>query len=170
MILSIDGIAQRAVERQSSAALGVETSLRTLTLGILRGQAKMTGLNVHNPKGFDSDHFLTLNTGNVQVTLGSLLKGTVVVPTLELDDVDIILENKNGNANYSAIQGNLKGQDSQDKNTQPGKKFVVNDLLIKNVTVHADLVALRRRSDPRQPQHPGDPPARTSAPTPTKVW
>jgi hypothetical protein len=139
VVLSIDGIAQRAVERQSSAALGVETSLRTLTLGILRGQVKLTGLKVKNPKGYTSDHFLTMDTGGLEVTLGSLLKDTVVVPTLELDNIDLILEKKDGNANYSEIQTNLAGQDSQDKNTQPGKKFIINDLLIKNVTVHADV-------------------------------
>jgi hypothetical protein len=113
-VLSIDGIARRGVEFAGSQALGVTTTLQSLTLGLFRGQ--------------------------VRVSLGSLMKDTVVVPQLELQHIDVNLEKKNGKANYAAILDNLKGQDKQDKDTQPGKKFIIQNLLIRDVTVHADVL------------------------------
>lgn len=140
--LSIDGIARRAVEYASTQTLGVETTLHSFKLRLLRGEVSMSDLKVDNPQGFNSASFLTLGLGQVQVAPTSLLKPTVVVPRLNLERIEMNLEKKGNQANYDVILKHLKSQDQQDKNAQPGKKFIINDLTIRNVTVHVDLLPL----------------------------
>ncbi len=142
--LYIDVIAKAAIERGSTIALGVTTTLNTASLKIFQGQLVMTGLNVANPPGYQTKHFLDLKNGDVAVSLGSLRSDIVEVPHLRLKDIDINLEKKDGKANYQTILDNLKG--SETKPAEPakseGKRFIVKEVSVKNVVVHLDALGL----------------------------
>lgn len=148
IVLYIDSIARRGVEYAATFALGVNTQLKSMHIGLLNGQVSLGGLNVANPldQGFTSDHFLTLNQGRVEVSLGSLMKDQVVVPELTLSGLDMNLEKKNGKANYQVILDNLSGgekakdQPKPEPSTKGGKKFIVNELTLSNIVIHADLL------------------------------
>jgi hypothetical protein len=141
-ILYADSIAKRAVERSTSQTLGVETSLASLSLAIAGGQAKLKAFEAENPTagGFKADHFLTIGDGEVVATLGSLLGDEVQIPKVELRKLDVILEKAGGKNNYDVILANMKKQDQQDANAQAGKKYVIKELLIRDVKVHADML------------------------------
>lgn len=141
-LLSIDGIAMRAVEKQATQTLGVDTSMTWLNLKIFRGEVRLHGLEVANPDGFTSKQFLKLDGGKLDVSMGSLMSDTVNVPSLELTDIEVYLEKKSDTANYEVIMANLHKQDKQDKNAQPGKKFIIQDLVIRNIKVHANIAPL----------------------------
>src|SRR5262245_51670383 len=87
----IDTIAKSAIERGSTHALKVDTKLSSASLKIFKGQLVMDKLNVSNPTGYKSNHFLNLNNGDVAVTLGSLTKDVVEVPYLHLTNIDMNL-------------------------------------------------------------------------------
>ena len=82
------------------------------------------------------------------MSLGSLNKPTVELPHLKLDTIDVRLEKKDGQTNYNTILENLKKVSGSGDETKPapkptegeGKKFVITDLSIRNVTVHVDLL------------------------------
>ena len=109
----IDRIAKAGVEQGGTYALGVKTTLDDISVAIFAGQCGMEGLKVANPEGFDSDRFLGLNTGQVAVSLGSLMEDTVVVPTLTLTGIDLYLEKKGDKGNYDVILENLKKFESK---------------------------------------------------------
>jgi hypothetical protein len=144
----INGAARRGVEAGGTYALGVNTSLDRLSIGLLSGKLSMGGLRVANPQGFKSDKFMSLGEGDVAVSLASLTKDTIVVPTFALDTIDVNLEKQGGKSNYQVILDNLQklsaGKPGENKPAPkqegPGKKLVINDLTIRNVTIHADLV------------------------------
>ena len=148
VIMSIDSIAKAAIVRGSTYALGVQTTLRSADVGILSGEFAMSGLTVANPEGFESDHFLQLDQGFLAVSLGSLLQDTVEVPTLALTGIDINLEKRGGKANYKIITDNLKrfesggtGKDGAQADAgKPGKRFVVHEIIIRDLHVTVDLV------------------------------
>lgn len=139
---SIDGIAKRQVESAATTTLGVDTSLDSLSLGILRGSVKLHNLEVRNPAGYTAEHFFEMKDGRLIVSLGTLMGDKVVAPTLELSDLTINLEKKGGKANYEVITDHLKKQDTQDPNAQAGKKFVIDDVTIRNIKVHAQMMPL----------------------------
>jgi uncharacterized protein involved in outer membrane biogenesis len=142
--LYADSIAKRAVERSTAQTLGVETELDGISLAILGGEAELKGFEAENPSGggFKADHFLTIKEGDVVVTLGSLLGEKVIVPKVELKGLDVILEKSGGQNNYDVILANMKKQDQQDPNAQAGKKYVINELVISDIKVHADMLPI----------------------------
>ncbi len=148
VFMSIDSIAKAAIERGSTYALGVQTTLASADIGILSGEFAMSGLDVANPEGFESDHFLRLDEGFLAVSLGSLRQDIVEVPTLALTGIDVNLEKRGGKANYKIITDNLKRFESADAGdgdgqadaVKPGKKFVVHEIIIRDVNVTVDLV------------------------------
>ncbi len=144
-IVFINQIARSGVQFAATRALGVQTTLGSLHIGILSGHVSMGNLAVANPANmqFTTPDFLALKSGSVDVSLGSLLGNTVVVPHLELDGLSINLEkNKDGQANYDVILAHMKSQEStsaQPASQKPGKKFVIKELVIKNLSVQAQM-------------------------------
>jgi hypothetical protein len=139
----IDSIAKSGIEKSATYALGVETTLDGASVGLLSGTFGMTGLNVSNAEGFRSDHFLTLDEGGLEVSLGSLRSDTIEVPKLELSGLDMVLEKKGGNANYKVIMENLKKLESGEKppaEEGTSKDFIIKEVVIKDVHVAYDLL------------------------------
>ncbi len=151
VLIYIDSIAKLAVERGGSAALGVSTTVESVNLSLLKGECGINSLTIANPSGYDSAHFMTLKTGKLDVAPATLLQDKIIVPDLELNGVDLSLEEKDGKANYEVIMDNLHSLQgsSQAQSQAPvsaggagSKKYIINKVVIKNVTVHADLLPL----------------------------
>ncbi len=148
VFVSLDAIARAAIERGSTYALGVPTTLGSANIGILSGEFTMKDLDVANPEGFDGDYFFQLDEGFVSVSLGSLRQDTVEVPTLALTGVRMNLQKKGPKANYTVITDNLKRLESGDtadedgERAEPGKSFVIHEIVIKDVRVTVDVLPI----------------------------
>ena len=145
----IDYLAKAGVEFGATYALGVDTTLGSADVGIFGGSCELKKLRVANPEGFGSDHFLAMNRGLVEVSLGSLTKQTVVVPRLELDGLDLILEKSEGRSNYKVILDNLSrsesgepAADAKQETKKEGKAFVIEEISITNTKVTVDLLPI----------------------------
>lgn len=138
----VDKLAKTGIEQGGTYAMGVETRLDGVRVGL--GSLSMSGLSVANPEGFKADHFLKLGDGSVEVTLGSLMSDKVEVPSLKLSDIELVLEKDKGKANYDVILENLAklsgGDEGPAADEGEGKKFVVNEIVIKNVKVKAEVI------------------------------
>jgi len=139
VLFYINSIAKAAVERGGTYALGVSTTLNSARVKPLGGTFGMRGLTVANPAGYDSKHFMTLGTGHVAVSLGTLMQDTVKLPHLNLSDIDMNLEKKDGKANYQTILDNLKKL-SPEKPDPNAKKFVIKNVAIRNIKVHVNMM------------------------------
>ena len=139
--IMVNKIVRKGIVAGTKYALGVNTTLDDAKISIVRGESSISGLTVSNPKGFMSNHFMTLGKGDVAVTLRSLLSDTVEVPTLSLDGIDINLEKREGKANYTVIMENLaKFEGSLPQ--QSGKKFIIRDLTLRNIKVTVDILPI----------------------------
>ena len=146
--ISIDKIAKAGIEKGTNYAMAVPTSLDSADVGILDGTFHMEGLQIDNPEGYDSSpFFFRLGSGGVAVSLGSLRSDVVELPTFELTDIDVHIDRKGTTSNVQQILDNLKRFESGETKPPetekgPGKKFVVKEIAIKNVQVHAHLLPL----------------------------
>ncbi len=146
----IDSIARRGIEVASTAALGVNTTLNKADVGILSGTFDMSGLNVSNPGGFQSPHFLALGDGGVAVSLGSLNRPTVELPYLKLSGIDVNLERRENKSNYQVILDHVKsletgGGGPTKPSGGPGvaeKKFIIREVKVTDINVHVDLLPI----------------------------
>lgn len=138
----VDRLARNGVEQGATYALGVPTTLRAADVRIMAGEFTMGGLNVANPEGFTTPHFMTLNDGEVAVTLASLREDVVELPRLELTGIDVNLEKKGGKSNYNVILENLKRFEEKDPppDQQAGKKFMIRQVVVRDVTAHVDVL------------------------------
>ena len=145
----VNPLLKQGVEQGGTYAMGVDTRLENIDLGLFSGQLDLSGLQVANPEGFRAAHFFELGSVEVAVTLPSLLADTVQVPLIELKKIELHLEEENGKKNYAVILDNLKKLSSSEpepgsqpeeekKEEKPGKGFVIKTLTISDVTVHAD--------------------------------
>ncbi|HVZ93761.1 MAG TPA: hypothetical protein VG797_04560 [Phycisphaerales bacterium] len=144
LFMYIDSIARKGIEVAATNALGVQTTLRSADVGIMAGTFDMQGLNVANPAGFQTAHFLNLGEGNVQVSLNTLSQQTVELPYLKLTAIDVNLEKKDGKSNYNVILDNVKKNESggSSPSSPSDKKFVVREITIKDIKVHVDLLPI----------------------------
>jgi uncharacterized protein involved in outer membrane biogenesis len=136
----LDSLAKTAVEKGATYALGVNTSLGSAKVSLLKGQFVMSELEVANPPGFKTSHFLTLGTGDVAVSLNSLREEVIHLPHLTLDVIDINLEKKDGSSNYQTILSHLKGHEDKPPSSeeQKGKRYIVDKLTITKATIHTN--------------------------------
>ena len=159
-----DPVAHFAVERGASYALGVDTTVDELDIGILSGRTRITSLTVANPEGFDSPHFFQLEGGRVDVALGSLWRDKIVVPQLSFSGIRVNLEQKGPRSNYKVILDHLSqfhtkaepaDADPQEKPSKTPQKppsetkeqqFVIERLSIKDIRVEISLSATTGRA------------------------
>jgi hypothetical protein len=142
VLASVNTIARNAVEVGGTTALGVQTKLDDANVGVFNGDVTLSGLVVSNPEGFKTPHFLSLSRGRLRVTLDSLMSETVEAPLLEFSGIDVNLERSSAGANYQIILDHSKGSSSSSPSKGEGskKKFIIGELLIRDVTVHAALL------------------------------
>ncbi len=143
--LWISPAAKAAVEKGGTQAMGVKTTLAELDIGLFSGTCDLAGLNIANPEGFDTPHFMDLGSGAVAVDIQSLQGDLIEIPKFELTGLDMNLEKGSGQANYEKIMENLQKLstgEEKPKEEEPGKKFVIREIVIKDVKVTAKMVGV----------------------------
>jgi hypothetical protein len=147
-ILFVDTLAERAIERGGTYALGVDTGLQEANIGLFSGDFELAGLAVANPPGFEAREFLALRSGRLQLPLGNLLESRVVVPALELEGVTLDLERNANGTNYGVILDHLERFESgaepggQEEPEPAGETvYQVERLVVRDVRASVQLFA-----------------------------
>ena len=139
----IDVAARRAIERGGSYATGTPTTVQGVNLGLWRGELRMDDFQVANPPGYDTDYFLQIGRGEVDVTLRSLLTREVQVPRVHLERVRMHMEMVGADANYRVILRNLERlsgpPDQQPEDMRDARRYVIRELVLTDVHVQATL-------------------------------
>jgi hypothetical protein len=148
--LYLDVIVGKAIETSCTKALGVETSVGWVRVGLVTGNFSIGQLDIANPPGFETDHFISFDKIHFEIPPKSLREDTIVVPLLELDGVDVALETAGGKKNYEVILDNLK-QFSESGSADPaagkqaaedeagGKEFKIHEGVIREIVATVDL-------------------------------
>jgi len=145
--LMIDQIARKAVEIGGETAMGVPTTLDKMSLKPFSGKGALEGLTIGNPEGFETPHFMRLGEASAAMDVGSVFKSTVVMNSIELAGLDINLEKRDEGANYEVILDNMKSGEEAPPEEEGGKQFLVERIVVSNITVHADVVVLGKTAD-----------------------
>lgn len=146
---AIDSITKTAVERGGTYALGVPTTLEKADVKLTKGSLELASLNVANPEGFTTPHFMALSSGLADADVQSIMSDRMRIEEIVLDGLDINLEKSASGSNYGKILENLEKLSPKDPDAQPkqdpekkGPALVIDRLVIRNVAVHADVVPL----------------------------
>jgi hypothetical protein len=142
----VDAIAGAAIEKGATYALGVDTQVGFVRIGLLTGSFRIGSLKIENPPGFDAKRLLTLGDGRLRVSVDSLRKQVVEIPTFALERIEVSLEKAKGKTNYGVILANLKRFESSEAKPapaesgggRPGKRFIVRELLLRDISAHVE--------------------------------
>ena len=137
---NIDSLAKRGIQDGGTYALGVPTTVGSVSLHVFSGDMSLSELDIANPQGFAAKHFMKMKKGEVAVTLDSLNKDIVEIPKLTLSGIDLNLERSSSGSNYGKIIENLSKLKGSSSPSGTEKKFIVRELTIENISIHADLL------------------------------
>ena len=116
----LDAIVKAAIERGGTYATQTTTTVETVDLGVFDGTFAMTGLEIDNPTGFTSEHFLKLGDTSVQIDPQSIAQDTIIIPAVAFNNIDVILDKGNDPSNYNTILNSLKRFESKDSASASG--------------------------------------------------
>ncbi|HKJ25365.1 MAG TPA: hypothetical protein VKB65_11120 [Myxococcota bacterium] len=133
----LDSLAKDALESGASETFGTTTTLGSVRLGLITGKVGLGNLRVRNPEGWEAKNFFTIGKGRFGVNLSDFLEEEVAVPELVLEDVYLSLERGPGSSNYGTILAHMQKGPPPPPSDEPGKRFVIRDLRIRDV--EADL-------------------------------
>lgn len=153
VLLFIDPIARAGVEKGATYALGVDTTVKKLSLGLTSGKLTMDELRVANPVGFQSPHLMKSGRFDLELRPGSILEDTVELKKFELNGLDVHVDQKVKGSNVSVILDNLKrlggeGKEQEKKEPAEGKKVKVDRIVVTNVVAHFHLLSDLHKGGP----------------------
>jgi hypothetical protein len=152
----LDTIVGKGIEAGATRALGVETSVGLVRVGLVTGTFSARRFRIDNPPGFETDHFFSFRRIHFEIPPDSLKQDTIVVPLLEIDGVDVSLETVDGKDNYEIILDNLErfsSSGSADPSGEPpdaegsGKSLVIQEAVIRDITARIDLGKVSGKAD-----------------------
>jgi hypothetical protein len=154
----LGAIVGKGIEAGCTRALGVETSVGLVRVGLVTGTFSTRRLRIDNPPGFETDHFFSFDRLHFEVPPASFREDTIVVPLLEIDGIDVSLETVDGKKNYDVILANLKrfsSSGSADPGGEPpdaedggsGKELVIREAVLRDITARIDLGKVSGEAD-----------------------
>lgn len=127
--VSLDGIAKVGLEKGATAALGTETTVGSVDLGVLSGSLRLSEMAVANPEGYPEGYLFKLADADMSLEIGSLLSDTIHVRRIVLNEPIISIVRKGLETNLGAVLKNAETEGADDPSGEPGaasKRFRID--------------------------------------------
>ncbi len=150
-----DNAIRAGIEIGAEKAMKVDVRLENISTALLRGKVELTGLEIDNPEGYNHPTFMELGHAYMSLDTGTLLDDTIVLDKIQLDNITVVIEQKDlTKNNLKEILSNLPQSDkTETPDTKPkeeekaSKNVRINSLEINGVTVKAKLLPVPGRAD-----------------------
>ena len=152
LVLSLDSIVKKGVTSFGPEVIKAPINLDGVSISALSGGGEIKGLVIGNPEGFKTPAAVKLGTASLQVKPMSLLGDKIVVQSVKADGAEITFEGSLSGSNLGKIQENVDAYvaallgASKDKQSAPGKKLQVDELVISNAKINLSLTMLGGKS------------------------
>lgn len=156
-IYNLDFIVKTAVNAYGPEVTKTEMHLDGVDVSVLRGRARLENFVIGNPEGFEAPHAIRIGSVFVDVDETSLIKDTIIIDRIEVSQAEITYEIKGNTDNIETIINNIKKNKSTPKSThkpaekngtkrKAGKKVVIRDLILRDITVRMVIAGLKGES------------------------
>ncbi len=145
-----NSLLKTGIETAATKTLSVGVSIDDMNFSILRGKVGFQNLVIDNPPGYKHDRLLEVGDARIAVSTGSLLKDTVNIKEIMLDNVDVVLEQRGVTSNN--LQDVIKSipkeeEEPEDETKKAAKKLHIDNLELTNITVRAKLLPIPGKAD-----------------------
>ncbi len=149
--LSLNSIIKQGIETVGPRATGSEVKLAKADISILSGKGELKGIFIGNPKGFQTESAIKLDTVRMAIDVSSVFSDKIIIDEIFIDGPEITYEKSGRSDNIKAILNNVKAfaggskaaPESEKKTGGEEKKIQINNLIIKNGKVHMSATLLK---------------------------
>jgi len=145
-VFNLGTIVKIAVNSYGPDITKTEIRVDKAEVSVFQAQAGLENFVLGNPKGFSSPNAITVGSIHVDVDETTLMKDTIIIDRIEVLSPEITYEIKGATDNFQEIIDNLKkpekfdntgNKEKSEKTSEKkdGKKFVIRDLILKNIKV-----------------------------------
>jgi uncharacterized protein involved in outer membrane biogenesis len=145
-----NSLLKTGIETAASKTLSVPVNIDDMDFSILGAKVGFQGLVIDNPPGYKHEKLLEVGDARIAVSTRSLLKDTVNIKEIMLDNVNVVLEQKDirGNNLQDIIKAIPKSEEEpEDKTKKEGKKLHIEKLELTNIVVNAKLLPVPGKAD-----------------------
>lgn len=103
LYFNLNSIVRRAIERQSTQSLNLQTTLDSARLSLLGGNLTLDQFQIASPKGFGDQNMLSLERGQVAVDYGQLRQQPIHIRQITLEQPVVVIEQSGGKMNFQAL-------------------------------------------------------------------
>ncbi len=140
LYLSLDGIIRSGVERGATNSTGQPSSLDSAKLSLSAGTLELAGLAIDNPPNYSKSKMISMHDFKSSAQISSLFTNDVILPEIDIDGLDILLEQNGLNSNLSEILNHSKSTTpaagGSSAPTPPGRNIHVGIIKLTNTKVH----------------------------------
>jgi hypothetical protein len=143
--LFLDGAVKRAFESFGPKYTKVDVKLKSVSLRLLSGSGKLTGLFVGNPEGFKTASAITMSNATLSINTGSVFSDKTVINFITVQAIEVTYESSLSGNNLSKLLSNLQETTSGsspapvETSAKPARKLQVDDFLIRGGRIHIGL-------------------------------
>jgi hypothetical protein len=139
---NLDRLVQEAITRYGSEITGAPVSVAAARLEPTNGRGELRGLRIGNPAGFKTPYAVQADRIELELDLSSLASDVVVIRKIAVIAPDVIYEKGERQTNFDALQAQIAKAVGQSSNTSPGKKLIVQELVVRNARAQASAAFL----------------------------
>jgi len=152
---NLDSMVKAAIETYGTAAAQADVRVDKVSITIASGSATISGLSVANPRGFSDQHALELGSITATIDASSITgTGPIVIKQVDVERPQVTYEVDNsGASNLATIQKNATSyaggrtpSGAAPANSQPRRKLVIDDLIIRQGRVGISASLLKGKS------------------------
>ena len=148
-IVMINSLAKLGIEQGASYALGVDTRVDSVRIGLIDGDMTINKMHIDNPSQFDSPFLMEFERLSVGLQPMSLLTRIVELRQFEIEGLEIHVEQRLLSNNVSTILANLDRHKDDDDDDDDGdddddddRLVMIDRVVIRNVTTHFHMTGL----------------------------
>jgi len=146
-----NSLLKTGIETAASNTLNVGVKIDDMDFSILGAKVGFQNLVIDNPPGYKHEKLLEVGDTRVAVSAGSLLKDTVNIKEIKLDNVNVVLEQRGVTSNniQDVIKSIPKEEEAgpEDETKKAAKKLHIDNLELTNITVKAKLLPVPGKVD-----------------------
>lgn len=143
-----------AIVTGAQKALQVDVRLDSIDVKVIAGKVDLKSMEIDNPEGYNHPTFLKLGHAYMDLDVSSLMSDTIEMEMVQLENINLVIEQKGKTNNLKEILNNLPKSESTepDPESKPteekaGKNFRIKVLEINNIEVKAKLLPIPGRAD-----------------------
>jgi len=141
----LDGVIKQQIEQVGTRSLGTSVSVGSLETDLKNGSVTISSITVANPPGYKNANAFSLNGIEAAVDFQTLEIKRVIV-----DQPEIIIEEKNGETNFTELLANMESQSAEPEPAAEGAEppvIVIRHFRMNESRAAFESESLERYSD-----------------------